>query len=219
MPCHMKPVVPALESADFAVPRATAASSFTQSVFFVSGSSIPAGCPWERAMGRESRRRPREVPCPRAAGTRFGVVLGHLRVKDRGCLAGVQPCFSERFVWPLVPAAVHVACPSGSRAGFEANASLCYTWSVVLACALSLSVQLGGNLRFHRKLVRPRHHHHSADTYAVEDAAPVLSPGTARPGRFHLAGGAEGYRTARARPLPSGVSLNFSKHEEISSRG
>lgn len=57
------------------------------------------------------------------------------------------------------------------------------------------------------------------DTYAAEDAAPVPSLGTACPGRFRLAGGAEGYRTARARLLPDGVSLNFSKHTEICTCG
>lgn len=68
-------------------------------------------------------------------------------------------------------------------------------------------------------LARSRHHHHSADTYAVEDAVPVLSPGTVRPGHFRLAGDAEGYRTARARLFPKGISPNFSKNAEVCTHG
>lgn len=47
----------------------------------------------------------------------------------------------------------------------------------------------------------------------------VLFPGTVRPGHFRLAGGTEGYRTARAWPLPDGVSLNFAKHMEVCAHG
>lgn len=86
-------------------------------------------------MGCESWSPPREMPCPRAAGTRFRVVLGHVCVKDWGCFAGAQPCFSKSFACPLVPPAVCVASPSDPWAGFEASVSLRRTWDMVLVCA------------------------------------------------------------------------------------
>lgn len=55
--------------------------------FLVSGSSILADCPWDRAMGWENWSSPREAPGPRAVGTRFGVGLGHVCIKDGGCFA------------------------------------------------------------------------------------------------------------------------------------
>lgn len=88
-------------------------------------------------------------PRPQAAGTRFGVVLGHMRVKGLGVLfSGAKPCFSKSFEWPLVPPTARVASPSDPEAGFEANGSLCRTWGAVLVCVGLLSVRYEGILGF-----------------------------------------------------------------------
>lgn len=88
-------------------------------------------------------------PRPQAAGTRFGVVLGHVRVKGLGVLfSGAKPCFSKSFEWPLVPPTARVASPSDPEAGFEANGSLCRTWGAVLVCVGLLSVRYEGILGF-----------------------------------------------------------------------
>lgn len=130
--CHTKPVVLALEPA----------TSPCHSCFLTHTRCFL--CVWQLhpsslSLGRESWSPPRDMICPRAAGTRFEVVLGHVHVKGWRCCASAQPCFSKSVVWPYVPPTVLVVSPSDLWADFEANGSLCNTWGVVLVFSIAIS--------------------------------------------------------------------------------
>lgn len=88
--------------------------------------SVPGRKQWDVRAGAPLERCP--VPGLQA-------ILGHVYIKDWGCFTGAQPCFCESFAYPLVPPAVCVASPSDPWAGFEASASLCLTWDMVLVRA------------------------------------------------------------------------------------
>lgn len=119
----------------------------------------------------------------------------------------------QELTWPLMPLSVHVTSTCDLWACFEESVHLCHTWDMVLACTGVFT--RAPQVSFCVSEAQPL----SWQSSIAEDTVPVLSLGTACPEHFRLAGGTQGYRTARAQPLPDGISLNFSEHTEVCIHG